>query len=562
MAWNLSCPDWEQRLREGRPLVPKLPLWDDQAERAVAVLKKLRLYDVPGTPTMAEAGAEWFFDIVRALFGSVHPETRQRLIRELLLLVPKKNNKTTGSALLMLTALLLNTRPRAKFLLVGPTQDAAELSFAAVKGAIDLDEVLSAKLHCREHLKRIEHRRSGAVLEIMSFDPAVLTGQKPAGALIDEVHVCAKMNKASSAIRQLRGGMVAIPEAFLAMITTQSEEPPVGVFKEELKRARAIRDGRAPGDLLPVLYEFPVEMQREPPDRSRPAAWRDPANWGMVNPNLGRSITLERLQSLFQAEAEKGDQSLRAWASQHLNVEIGVALQMDAWAGGEYWEAQADPDLTLAALLNRCEVATIGIDGGGLDDLLGFAVVGRERGTGHWLSWNRAWAHPVVLKRRQQEAARLRDFAADDDLRIVERVGDDLDELVEMATLVRDSGLLPPDAAIGIDPGNSHAVVDALTAAGFEQKQLAAISQGWRLGGAIKLAERKLAEGGFVHAGQALMAWCVGNAKVEPKGNAMLITKQASGSAKIDPLMATFNAVELMARAPQASAGRSFWETA
>jgi phage terminase large subunit-like protein len=30
----------------------------------------------------------------------------------------------------------------------------------------------------------------------------------------------------------------------------------------------------------------------------------------------------------------------------------------------------------------------------------------------------------------------------------------------------------------------------------------------------------------------------------------MLITKQASGSAKIDPLMATFNAVELMARAP------------
>jgi phage terminase large subunit-like protein len=75
------------------------------------------------------------------------------------------------------------------------------------------------------------------------------------------------------------------------------------------------------------------------------------------------------------------------------------------------------------------------------------------------------------------------------------------------------------------------------------------------------LAERKLAEGALFHAGQAVMAWCVSNAKVEPKGNAMLITKQASGSAKIDPLMAMFNAVELMARAP-ASAGRSFWEAA
>lgn len=52
------------------------------------------------------------------------------------------------------------------------------------------------------------------------------------------------------------------------------------------------------------------------------------------------------------------------------------------------------------------------------------------------------------------------------------------------------------------------------------------------------------------HGGSALMAWCVGNAKVEPKGNAIAITKQAAGTAKIDPLMAMFNAVALMALHP------------
>ncbi|EFE4565083.1 hypothetical protein CHO08_005063, partial [Escherichia coli] len=55
----------------------------------------------------------------------------------------------------------------------------------------------------------------------------------------------------------------------------------------------------------------------------------------------------------------------------------------------------------------------------------------------------------------------------------------------------------------------------------------------------------------LVHGGQPLMAWCVGNARVEPKGNAILITKQASGRGKIDPLMALFNAMFLMSLNPE-----------
>jgi phage terminase large subunit-like protein len=46
------------------------------------------------------------------------------------------------------------------------------------------------------------------------------------------------------------------------------------------------------------------------------------------------------------------------------------------------------------------------------------------------------------------------------------------------------------------------------------------------------------------------MAWAVANAWVKAKGNAILITKQASGSAKIDPSMATFNAIALLAMNP------------
>ena len=97
-------------------------------------------------------------------------------------------------------------------------------------------------------------------------------------------------------------------------------------------------------------------------------------------------------------------------------------------------------------------------------------------------------------------------------------------------------------------------LMHALVEAGVPEEKVIGISQGWKLGGAIKTAERKLAEGTLIHGGQPMMAWCCGNAKVEPRGNSILITKQASGSAKIDPLMATFNAVTLLSLNPMPSA--------
>ena len=545
--WDFACPDWEARLVDGRSLVPELPLDKAEADRASKIFDMLRLPDVPGQPRLKEAAGQWQRDMVRAIFGSL--VDGERMVPEVFAMLPKKNSKTTGGAAITLTGLLMNVRPRAEFIYVGPTQEVADLAFQQTVGMIEADEYLNKRFHVAHHTKTITDRRNKARLKIKTFDMKVVTGSKPAFVLLDELHLMSTINGAGRVIGQIRGGLIPNPEAVLIMITTQSDQPPAGSFKTELQYARGVRDGRIKnGRTLPILYEFPEAMQRD-------GSWRDPKIWPMVLPNVGKSITVERLIAEYAGAVEKGDEEERRWASQHLNIEIGLALHADRWPGVDYWVEAAEPGLTLESLLARCDVATIGIDGGGLDDLLGFAVIGREKITRHWLVWSRAWAHPIVLKRRKEIAETLRDFAADGDLVMCAEPTQDIREVVDLCKQVQASGLLPAKEGIGADKLGLPALVDELIAAGFDTDAnggtITGIGQGGFLNDAIIGTERKLADGTMKHAGQALMRWAVENAKVELKGSARAVTKQASGTAKIDPFIAMLNAAKLMSRNPE-----------
>jgi len=558
----LACPDWFERLQAGATPMPELELDDEAAARAVMIFDKLRLPDVPGTPSMAEAAGDWNRDVIRAIFGSVLTDVDGKIIgrsiRKFFELVPKKNAKTTKGASIMLVALLLNRRPRGEFLLVGPTQQTAELAFSQAAGMIEADDegFLQKRFQIQQHKLTIVDRTNGAKLKIKTFDNKVMTGVKPVGVLIDELHELGKFSYAEKVLTQIRGGIIANPEGFLVYITTQSDEPPTGVFKSELEYARDIRDGKVEGDLLPVLYEFPIKMQA-----AKDEPWRDPTNWPLVLPNLGRSINIETLMSEYREANAKGIEVLSIWASQHLNIEIGIAMHRDRWAGTKYWPTAVDPEpITVDGLIARCDVICAGVDGGGLDDLLGLALAGRDKVTRDWLFWFHAWAHPDVLERRKEIADRLRAFARDGNLTICDEPTQDVDEIADLMERVHVAGLFPEKYGIGLDPVGVAAITDEIANRGIDPEIMTAVGQGYRLSGTIKGFERKLKDGTLWHDGSDLMTWCVGNAKAELRGSALMITKEKSGTAKIDPLMAGFNAFALLARNPQ-SQGPSVYQT-
>lgn len=549
MNWTTACPDWEERIVERQSIMPLAPIFQDQADDALDVFCNLRMVDATGSPLMGDTCQPWVLELVAVLFGSYDQEARRRLITNYFLMVSKKNGKSTIAAGIMLTALILNARASGEFIILAPTKEAADNAYKPIRDMIKADEELQARFHEQEHIRTITDRLNQATLKVVAADSATVTGKKAIGVFVDELHEFGKQAKSANMLTEATGGLASRPEGFVFYCTTQSASPPAGVFKAKLDYARGVRDGRIIDKrFLPIIYEFPKRMIEKD-------LHRDLSNAYVTNPNWGISVDQQVIEQKYQEAQETGEEAIRDFLAKHMNVEIGLALMSSRWAGADFWEASAVPVLTLDLLISMSEVIAVGIDGGGLDDLLGFAAVGRDKRTRDWLVWTHAWAHPSVLERRKAEAPRFHDFAKQGDLTLSARIGDDVNDVADLVEQIEASGLLDK---VGCDPVGIGAIYDAMIERDIPPEKIAAVSQGWRLGGAIKTAERKLAEGGMKHGGQPMMAWCVGNAKVEPRANSILITKQASGSAKIDPLMALFNAVTLISLNPEGRGNDDF----
>lgn len=539
--WTTACPDWEERIVAKQSLMPCKPLFPDVADIALRIFNELILVDVMDSPKMGEVTLPWVLEFVAAIFGSYNPETKRRLIREFFLLISKKNTKSTIAAGIMMTALILNDRKSAELIIIAPTKEVADNSFNPIRDFIRADEELSEMINISEHTKTVTHLGTGATLKVIAAESNAAAGKKASIILIDEVWLFGKRANAESMFREAKGGLASRPEGCVIYLSTMSDEVPCGVFKQLLDYARDIRDGiKVNPQFLPLIYEFPKWMLEA-------GEHLKPENFYITNPNLGASVDVDYLINEFEKVRDAGEESLRDFLAKHLNVEIGMNLRANRWAGAEFWLPQAKK-FTIEKLIDQSDVITMGIDGGGLDDLLGFAVLGRHAKSRKWWLWNHAWCQEIALERRKENAPKYKDFAAENTLTIVERVGPDIEQLAKIAKKVFDSGKLDK---IGLDPLGLGGLLDGLLAVGIPQEQMIAVAQGYKLAGYIQTTERKLAEGSLYHTGSQLMTWCVGNARVVMKGNGMMISKQESGTAKIDPLIATFNAVALMSMNPE-----------
>jgi Phage terminase-like protein, large subunit len=576
LKWSTACPDWQERIVKAQTLIPFAPLFHANAVEALETFDSLRMVDAANSPTFGEVCRSWVRDFVGQIFGAYEDASGVRHITEFFMLISKKNGKSTTAAAIMLTALILNWRQDAEFIILSPTIEIANNSFKPAASMVRADPELAEMFDVRDHTREIIHLGTNASLKVVAASSETVSGKKAVGVLIDELWLFGKNAKAEAMLMEATGGLASRPEGFIIYLTTQSDEPPAGVFKSKLEYARGVRDGTIDDpQFLPVIYEFPDEMLKS-------KAYLKPENFYVTNPNLtvandpdaGGSVNVAFIEREHRKAMEGDEGTLRIFLAKHLNVEIGLNLRADRWAGSDLWEEAAKlPRVTITYLLQNCEVVAGGVDGGGLDDLLGAAMIGREKfltevvipehydeDTGElieeervwvqrWVAWMHAWAHPSVLKRRQDIASKLGDLRKAGLVTVVTRAGQDAEQMAAYFRRVDRAGLL---FQIGFDPAAIGGLIDALLQAGVDADKMVKVNQGFNLAGSIKTAERKLWEGVLVHDGNALGNWCVSNAKVVVRGNGTYVTKQVSGTAKIDPLIALFNAVAIMQINPEA----------
>ena len=332
--------------------------------------------------------------------------------------------------------------------------------------------------------------------------------------------------------------------------------------------------------MLPVLYEFPKRLLKD-------EQYLKPENWFVTNPNLRASVDERYIADQLASAQRAGRAEVVGFLAKHLNVQIGQSLRSDGWAGAMVWKRGAEKEMTsqqwLDEILKRCDVITVGVDGGGLDDLLGVGVIGRERGTNRWLGWSHGLLSTVGAWRRKANAEDYLRFKKAGDLTLFrfghaeeDAIDDDpvmTELLAEVPPADLDPNVLPPDikfvvdlvarinalgllAQVGVDAAGIGAIVDALAGIGITQdaETLDAVRQGISLMGAIKTIERKLADGSFRHGEQELLGWCVGNLIIVPTATAMRVGRDEAGFGKVDPLMALFNAAHLMSLNPEPTA--------
>jgi phage terminase large subunit-like protein len=265
----------------------------------------------------------------------------------------------------------------------------------------------------------------------------------------------------------------------------------------------------------------------------------DEATWIKANPNYGVSLSPEYMRDQSEL-AKRSTRHENDFKRYHLNLWVG---QVKRWIKIERWDACArEADWKEKRARFRGRPGWIGVDLSSTQDLCSEAIVFPPAGSDpNWQSIQRTWLPDADLIDRIRDSRVPFDRWAEQGA-ITLTPGDAADhETIERQ--IREDFEAYDIKAAGFDPWNAHAMMTSLKA-DFGDERIRKVSQtiaGMNSG--CKLLERLVLTGRLDHGRDPVLRWCAGNVEIAQDGNGNIKPMKRKGHQKIDPLVATINAL-------------------
>lgn len=465
----------------------------------------------------------WQTKFIGWLFGWLCRNPDGRFVRRFdtaFVYIPKKNGKSEFTSAIASTLFLADPESDKKIYCAANVKEQAALVFNAANYQVQNSGIDTTLLKGTRDIsrKRIIYTPSNSLLTAISRDARNTEGVEPSVAVIDELHVFPD----GQLLDVLRKGMITRREPLFIMLTTAAHQGD-NICNNELDYARRVRDGQLNNPkYLPVIFE------PGPNDD-----WKDERTWFKVNPGLGHTIRIDRFRDEF-AKALENPRAELEFKRLNLNLQ---GKDSDQWVDLEDWKA-CPSDISPADL--EGQPCTMGLDLSATRDLTALCLYfPRQRAflpyffvpqqTAAQRDDYQIWAKDGLLQIAGGAA-----IAEDEIRRKIQELAGGWDEQRKQRIKGRYDV-----RAIAFDPWRMAALSNTLT--NVDELNLVKFRQGYiTMAEPTARLEGEIADHQITHFNNPILTWMITNAvaKVDPRGNTMLVKDNPASKKKIDGLIA------------------------
>lgn len=246
----------------------------------------------------------WQLFIVYALFGWKKSNGSRRFSKSYVQ-IAKKNGKTAFAGGIADFLLVFDDEPEAEVYCAATKKDQAKICFNQSKNYIEKNTDLLKYTGAKFVTNNISIPKTGSKMEPLGRDSYGLDGINPSVAIIDEYHEWSK----NDVLDAIESAMVSREQTLIFIITTAGFNKSWPCFAFEKFCISVLEGVKEQDDLFVMIFSLDDGDD-----------WHDETNWYKANPNLGKSVDLEKMRQAHANAVNQGGRAEVNFKTKNLNM--------------------------------------------------------------------------------------------------------------------------------------------------------------------------------------------------------------------------------------------------